>query len=141
MTTTAAKKIVPPPAPAVSRLATYLSKQIDALQGIKTQGDIAREAGFEKPNIISMFKLGKVKVPLDRIPALATAMNVDPAFMFRLALEEYWPDRLDAINTVMGTVASKNEAEILFRIRELTNNGDPALTEALDDQLTKVFAP
>jgi hypothetical protein len=29
-------------------------------------------------------------VPLDKIPLLAKALGVDPAHMFRLALEQYW---------------------------------------------------
>ena len=38
-----------------------------------------------------MFKRGEVKVPLNKIPLLAKAINADPAHLFRLALEQYWP--------------------------------------------------
>jgi len=42
-------------------VAKYLDKQIDALKGVKTQREIALEAGYDKPNIISMFKRGEAK--------------------------------------------------------------------------------
>lgn len=124
------------PKTSVSRVAAYIAKQIDALAGIKSQRDIAAEAGFQKPNIISMFKTGESKVPLDRVPGLAKALNVDASFLFRLVMLEYWPDFEVEVARMFGDVISKNEREILIRIRELTNNSDPALTEALDDKLT-----
>lgn len=46
-------------------MARYLTKQIDALSGIKNQREIAAEIGYDKPNMISMFKRGETKVPLD----------------------------------------------------------------------------
>ena len=51
----------------------------------KTQREIAAECGFDKPNIITMFKNGSTKVPLNRIGALAKALDADPAHMLRLA--------------------------------------------------------
>ena len=72
-------------------IARFLDRRIDELKGAKTQREIAAEAGYEKPNIISMFKYGEAKVPLDKIPALAKALEIDPAHLFRLALEQYWP--------------------------------------------------
>src|SRR5579871_5258209 len=80
---------VPPPK---SRISEYLTKQIDAIAPYKNQRQIAHELGYAKPNIISMFKTGDTKVPIDKIPALARALNVDPAFLFRLAMEQFWPD-------------------------------------------------
>src|SRR5580704_11911538 len=74
-----------------SSIAKYLDKQIDALKGVKTQREIAAEIGYDKPNMISMFKHAEVKAPLDKIPSLAKALHVDPAHLFRLALEQYWP--------------------------------------------------
>jgi transcriptional regulator with XRE-family HTH domain len=76
-----------------SAIAKYIDKKIDELKGVKTQREIAAEIDYDKPNMISMFKRGEARVPLDKIPLLAKALGVDPAHMFRLALEQYWPDR------------------------------------------------
>jgi len=134
MLTTAGNAVATP-----SAAAEYLRKQIDALAGIKTQREIALEAGYEKPNVISMMKTGQVRIPLDKVPALAKAIHVDPAYLFRLVMMEYWPDRADAVAQIFGTVTTANEREIIVRIRELTNNTDPALTEKLDNKLKIAF--
>jgi transcriptional regulator with XRE-family HTH domain len=110
-------------------VAKYLDKQIDALKGVKTQREIALEAGYDKPNIISMFKRGEAKVPLDKIPALAKALHVDPTHLFRLALQQYWPNLGEAIETVFGRIATPNEEEILLKPwRAATGNLDPKQT-------------
>ena len=95
-----------------STIARYLDKQIDTLKGVKTQREIAFEIGYEKPNMISMFKRGEVKVPLDKIPALAKAVNADPGHLFRLALEQYWPTLGETIQRIFGRTVTANEEEI-----------------------------
>lgn len=100
---------------AQSSIAKYLDKQIEALKGVKTQRQIAAEIGYEKPNMISMFKRGEVRVPLDKIPALAKALEVDPGHLFRLALEQYWPGLRETIQAIFGRVVTANEEEILIK--------------------------
>jgi transcriptional regulator with XRE-family HTH domain len=116
-----------------SALANYLDKQIEALKGVKTQRDIAREIGYDKPTMISMFKTGEAKVPLEKIPALAKALHVDPAHLFRLALEQYWPNVRTTIAEIFGRMASANEEEIfLKKWREATKGADPKPSAKLD---------
>jgi transcriptional regulator with XRE-family HTH domain len=122
-----------------SKIAVYLSKQIDALQGVKSQREIASEIGYDKPNMISMFKRGEARVPLDKIPALAKAINVDPAFLFRLAMEQYWPDAAAALAPVFKTMISRNEEQIILHLRKITNDADPALTPDLAQKLEAAF--
>jgi transcriptional regulator with XRE-family HTH domain len=121
-------------------VARYIDKQIDALKGVKTQREIAAEIGYEKPNIISMFKHGEVKVPLDKIPALAKALHVDPAHLFRLALEQYWPDLGDTIVGIFGPIVSANEEEILLKPwREATHNLDPAPSPEIKEAVARAL--
>ena len=54
--------------------------------------------------------------------------DVDPAFLFRLALEQYWPTEHGAIAQTFGTLCSSNEREILASIRDLSDHADPTLT-------------
>src|ERR1700739_5161333 len=61
-----------------SAIAKYIDKKIDELKGVKTQREIAQEAGYETPNIISMLKRGESRVPLERIPLLSKALGADP---------------------------------------------------------------
>ncbi len=112
-----------------SRIANYLSRQIDALQGRKNQREIANEIGYDKPNMISMFKRGETKVPIEKIPALAKAIHVDPAHLMRLAMEQYWPEMNEAVHQTLGHVATENEFQILQLIRDLSGDEDPHWTK------------
>ena len=123
-----------------SRIAVYLTKQIDAMHGTKSQREIAEEIGYTKPNMISMFKRGEAKIPIDKVPALAKAINVDPAFLFRLAMEQYWPDMSEAVAAVFGSIITRNEQELLKKIRSWTKNSDPKLiTKDNEARLKDVF--
>ena len=61
-----------------SAIAKYIDKKIDELKGVKTQREIAAEIGYEMPNIISMFKRGESRVPLDKIPLLVEGFGRRP---------------------------------------------------------------
>jgi transcriptional regulator with XRE-family HTH domain len=91
--------------------------------------EIAEELGLDNPNIITMFKQGKTKVPLERVPALAKVLGIDPSMLMRKAMEEYCPDFLKACEeTLLGSNVSKNELAIVNEIRALSGNSDPAIT-------------
>jgi len=93
----------------------------------KTQREIAEECGFENPNIISMFKNGTTKVPLNRAVVLATALGVDPAHFLRLIVNEYFPETWAAIESVMkSTILTANELELIRSYRAVTGDNDAA---------------
>jgi len=98
-------------------VAEYLTEQI-RLSG-KTQHEIAQEAGFNKPNIISMFKKGETKLPLSKVGPMARALGVDPVVLFRMVMNEYEPQTWQAIEeTVLGQpVLTQNEIDIIEVIR------------------------
>lgn len=131
---------------AQTRMARYLTTQIDALAGQKNQREIAMEIGYEKPNMISMFKRGETKVPLDKIPALAKALHVDPAHLFRLAMEQQWPGLKEVVDLIFKNIASDNEAELfLKKWRDRSSERDPSPTvnidAAFDKFLDEIFPP
>src|SRR5271155_4015453 len=97
-----------------SAIAKFLDKQINSLKGVKTQREIATEIGYDKPNMISMFKRGEARVPLEKIPLLAKAMEVSPTHLFRLALEQYWTGMRDVIAEMFGRIATENEEKLLL---------------------------
>jgi len=101
------------------RLSLYLSKQIAAISAYKSQKDVAREAGYQNPNMLSMFKRGEAKIPLDRIPALAKALNVDAGFMMRMALEDYYRSIAAFINQAVPTPVSNEEFKVIEMMREV----------------------
>lgn len=71
-------------------VADYLARCIEV--SVKTQVQIATKAGFPTPNTLSMMATGRMKIPLNRIPALAKAMGTCPRELLSHCLEAYQPD-------------------------------------------------
>ena len=95
------------PPHADTRLALYIQKRLLELRAKKSQIEIANEAGFNNPNILSMLKNGASKLPLDRVAALAKALECDPPFLFKLAVEQLGGDTAAHANEeIFGVVVS-----------------------------------
>jgi len=95
----------------------------------KQQNQIAEEVGFDKPNIISMIKSGKTKLP--KIARMARALDVDPLELLILCLKEYQPDNWAAIEPLLDLSLSSDERRLIHALR--TSVGRPVLTRLSDD--------
>lgn len=123
-----------------TELAKYLEKRILQLRPRKSQLEIAREAGFNQPNLLSMFKNGSSKLPLDRVPGMAKALECDPAFLFKLALEQLGGDTTaSVIDQIFGTIVTSNEVIWLEEIRDASNNSNPKLTTKARATIRGIF--
>jgi len=123
-----------------TRLATYLARRILELRPKKSQGEIATEAGFNNPNMISLIKSGSTRLPLDRVPAMAKALDVDPAYLLLLALEQMvGSTEAHAITSVMNTAVTKHEMDWVLAIREASDMSDPPLTRRGRSAIFEVF--
>jgi transcriptional regulator with XRE-family HTH domain len=128
-----------PKTPILSGVAVYLAEQIKIQAALgKTQKQIATELGYERPNMIAMMCSGDVKVPIDKVPALARALNVDIPYLMRLTLVQYWPEAGEDIAEVFGTV-TRNEAKLLEIIRSAASHSDPEVTPELERKLRGCF--
>jgi len=123
--------------PTTSKTAAFLARAIE-FSG-KTQREIAAAAGFSKPNILSMMKQGQSRVPIERIPALASATHVDSAYFLRLAMEEYHPAAYAVIVDTIGEPLTENERDVLICYRLIAPNNElqmtPMVTTAVLDTL------
>lgn len=114
---------------AESRLAKFVTKRILELAPRKSQMDIAAEAGFRSLNMLSMVKSGASKLALDRVPALAAALETDPKHLFLIALDQHGLETTRVtVTEIFGTIVTKNEAAWLAAIREASDHSDPTLT-------------
>jgi hypothetical protein len=71
-----------------TKLAKYIERRVLELRSKKSRLRIANEAGFPNPNMVTMIKNGSSKLALDRVPSMARALECDPAFLMRLALDQ-----------------------------------------------------
>jgi hypothetical protein len=78
-----------------------------------------------KPNLITMFKQGTTRLPLEKVPAFATSLDVDQAELMRLWLATYEPEALAVIDQVLGTLIMPHEKQWLSGIRLAYGNDVP----------------
>jgi transcriptional regulator with XRE-family HTH domain len=106
----------------------------------KTQAEIASEAGFVNANMIAMLKRGSNKVPLDRVPALAVALDCDPAWLLRLASEQTAGDTAArAIAEILGAPVTRNEMGWILEICYASGDADPRLATRGRSAIRSVF--
>ncbi len=123
-----------------SRLAKFLETRLLELKHKKTQAEIAEEAGFVNPNMVTMIKKGATKLPIDRVPALAKALESDPALLLRLALEQSeGSTAATAIYEIIGQPVTRNEMAWINEVRNLSGNTDPRLTSRASAAIRGVF--
>ncbi len=120
-------------------LADYIEKRVLELRP-KQQSQIAEEAGFKNVNMLSMIKSGTSKLPLDRVAALAKALDCDSKLLFRLALEQQGNETTAlAIAEIFGAIVTRNEAVWLNEIRDASGNSDPSMTTRSRAALRAIF--
>jgi DNA-binding Xre family transcriptional regulator len=121
-------------------LAKYVEHRVLELKSKKSQAEIAAQAGYSNPNMITMIKQGASKVALDRVPALARALECDPAYMMQLALEQaIGQTAAKAIVEIFGDPVTVNERGWLKEIRQASDHTDPRLTSRSQAALRAVF--
>lgn len=123
-----------------TRLAKYIDRRVLYLRPNKTQIEIANEVGFPNPNMVSMIRSGASKLALDRVPAMARALECDPKLLFSLALEQTMGSTTAAvIEEIFGTVVTRNEVVWLEEIRNASGHTDPTLTTRNRAALRAIF--
>lgn len=103
------------------------------------QIDIAHEIGYDNPNLITIFKRGRTKVPIEKVPLLAKVFQLDPKTMLIKYLREYDPILLRVIEQHFGVIITKNEQEIVEEIRRLSNGRDPGINSVGSKIAIEVF--
>lgn len=120
-------------------VAEYLSQQI-AISGVP-QTEIAEALKYDKPNIITMFKQGKTKVPINKIAPLSKILGIDPVFFFRMVMSEYSPETLEVIESLIGkNIVTDTEQIIINLARQAAGGSELRITNDRMDELTNLFA-
>lgn len=120
------------------KFSDFLANQIE-VSGVP-QKEIAAQLEYDKPNIITMFKQGATKVPISKIEPLAKCLGVDPIRMLKMAMKEYMPETLSAIESIMGIMLNKNEQEIIVNLRGIIGNKDVSMKTAESKKTLEAFA-
>ncbi len=113
---------------------TSLVDQMEARQaslGI-TNHDLCTALGFDREIVLTMIKQGSIKMPLNKIPALAVALELDAPELLRVALRENDPTLSQLIEDVFNPLClTATEVNLIKHLRELT--GDRASSPIVFD--------
>jgi hypothetical protein len=103
-------------------MALIVERQADL--GI-TDEQLALALGYDSPTVVNMLKQGMIKMPVQKISALALALSLDPAHLLRLHLSECMPDVLAAVDSLLAApTLTANEKELIESYRRLTKGQD-----------------
>ena len=123
-----------------TRLAKYVERRVLELKSKKSQLQVAGEAGFPNPNMVTMIKNGTSKLALDRVPSMANALECDPAYLMQLSLEQAIGDTAaQAIVEIFGTPVTSNELGWLHEIRDASDHRDPRMTNRSQAAIRSIF--
>ncbi len=120
-------------------VAALISERIQTLG--KSQIEITKEAGFQNPNIITMFKQGKTKIPLAKVGQIAKALEMDATHLMKLCISEYQPETWEAVSPYMNQALTRDEVDILNALRSMTGKiSISALTQKQKETLDSFIA-
>lgn len=122
----------------------FIDKHMEKMSGRgKTQREISAEAGFKVPNFMSMIRNGDSKMPIDRVPALAKALDVDEVQLFKLVIDQHFhsPEMNKMIARIEGQAGlTKNEQKWIELIRSILAGADDAPSSAMKDAVREALA-
>lgn len=109
-------KLKNPPLP---KVADYLNAQIKIANSVGIrQKDIATAMGYAKPNIITMFKQGLTKLPIEKVGPTAKVLGVDPVHLLKIVMHDYMSATYEAVVKIFGQEPlTEHEQEIVETIR------------------------
>ena len=102
--------------------------------------DLAALVGYPVPSVVSMIKAGSMKLPLDKVPAMAAALQVDAIYLARLVDSESGGRVLPVLEAILHRRAiTEHECWLLDQLRELSGGLDVDLRRH-PDQLGLLLA-
>lgn len=118
----------------------FINARINEISHRKSQQEMAQQAGFKNSNMITQLKLGSTKLALDRVPGMAKALEVDPALLMRMTLEQsVGTTAAAALIECFGSPVTENEQGWLDELRDASDNSDPRLAGRARTALRGIF--
>lgn len=111
-----------------------------------TNQEISNHFGYAHPNMISMWKSGASKIPMDVLFGLSDLLQVPLSYLLGLYVEQYVKDmrggvaHFDEILDNFSRIATKDEWEIIKTVREARNFNSMPLKQNQRSALKKIFA-
>lgn len=116
---------------------TYIDMAIRASG--KTKRKVAEEAGYKRPNIISMLCAGEIDLSFSKVIPVANAIEVDASSLLFMLIKEKHPDLHNLLNTLLSDrLFSADEAQLVDIMRSIT--GTTSLAPKLPEEFEALRA-
>ncbi len=84
---------------------------------------LAAALGYDSPQVITLIKDGRMRVPMNKARALADALDLEPGEVMRQLLRETSPELLESVEECMGPlVMTPPEVRLIGKLREVAGN-------------------
>lgn len=109
-------------------LHTYLHRRVREMPEL-TNVRIAQALGYDRPNVVAMMFTGSMKVPVNKVPALARVLELDPVALLRRVMLANSPEIWETIEQVVGksSLATASEVALIDEVRDLLGSDDVPL--------------
>ncbi|MGM0695133.1 MAG: helix-turn-helix domain-containing protein [Pseudomonadota bacterium] len=104
-----------------------------------TNRELADAVGYHNPNVITMIRKGRTKLPVDKVQQFATALGVDPVWLLRHVMQEYMPETLKVVEQCIGPLTTNNERCVLEVWRHATDGNDPEIRSELRKGIVQIL--
>lgn len=86
----------------------------------RTNAEVAKDVFGDatRANLVSMIKMGRAKLPIDKVPAFAKATMQDPVYLLQLVLREYSPSLHSVLDPYLSQALTEGEAEVVSLMRK-----------------------
>ena len=85
--------------------------------------ELAEALGFERQIIFTMIQLGKMRFPLDKLPALAKFLDLDAVDLLRVVLPEQLPGLLEMVEEIFNPhKLTTAEMNLIVHLRKLSGD-------------------
>lgn len=95
-----------------------------------TNDEMAEEMGYARSNIISMWRTGRSRIPLERLPDLSKMLNVSMAELLPMWIEQYAPQVRVEVGKMFNRLVSENEFEVVQAVRDASGQTNPKPSRA-----------
>jgi transcriptional regulator with XRE-family HTH domain len=98
-----------------------------------SQSEIAQKLGYTNANIVTMFKQGRTRVPLEKVTLIAEVLHQDKVTWLRLWFEAFEPDAVKSIEDHLGIgiFVTDKERSWLKGLRKLFKDDVPTYNSKL----------
>lgn len=90
-----------------------------------TDLELANALGYEKGIVVLLMKQGSMRIPINKVHALAAALELEPADVLRLSLAEQSPEMLAVIENAFNPLKlTEAERSLVMHLREVVAGRD-----------------